>query len=165
MSTLQDQNKAIIAKYFSEYWGKLNADIVDELCADDFFQSYPMHGNPKKGKEAAKQAMVDFKAAFPNLTFQSYGPYGLIAEGDYVFGRWIGGGKQTGEAFDDFVVGELGKNTGREMWFSGMTVFTLKDGKIEREIGEEGGLTALQQLGLIEGAKQGRGPFLDVESM
>jgi hypothetical protein len=62
MSSTEEQNKAVIAKYFDEYWGKLNPDIVDELCADDVFQSYPMQGNPRKGKEAVKQAMVEHKA-------------------------------------------------------------------------------------------------------
>ena len=57
----QEKNKEVIAKYFTEYWGKLNPGIVDELCSDDFMISYPMHG-PKYGKEAAKQMLVDFKA-------------------------------------------------------------------------------------------------------
>ena len=65
MSTVEERNKEIIAKYFTEYWGNLNPDIVDEVCADDVLQSYPMHGNPKKGKAAVKQAMVDFKAVSP----------------------------------------------------------------------------------------------------
>lgn len=65
-------------------------------------------------------------------------------------GRWIGGGKHTGREFDDLAVGKLDKpNTGREVYFSGTTIFTLKDGKIVDEIGEEQALTALQQLGLI----------------
>ncbi|KIW86980.1 uncharacterized protein Z519_12445 [Cladophialophora bantiana CBS 173.52] len=166
MATVEERNKEVITKYFTEYWGKLNPDIVDEVCADDVFQSYPMHANPKKGKAAVKQAMVDFKAAFPNLGFKTYGPYPLIAEGDYVFGRWIGGGIHTGAPFDDFSVGALTKaNTGKQMWFSGMTIFTMKDGKIVKEIGEEGGLTALQQLGLIEPPKKGREMFYDVENM
>ena len=62
MSSNEERNKAVIARYFEEYWGKLNPDIVDEVCADDFFQFYPMHANPKRGKAAAKQAMADFKA-------------------------------------------------------------------------------------------------------
>jgi predicted ester cyclase len=104
--------------------------------------------------------------AFPNLGFKTYGPYPLIAEGDYVFGRWIGGGTHTGTPFDDFSVGALDKpNSGKQMWFSGMTIFTMKDGKIVKEIGEEGGLTALQQLGLIEPPKNGREMFYDVEGI
>lgn len=36
------------------------------------------------------------------------------------------------------------------MYFSGTTIFTLKDGKIVDETGEEGALTALQNLGLVQ---------------
>lgn len=68
----------------------------------------------------------------------------MIAEGDCVAARWIGGGTHTGVAFDDFVVGELSEpNTGRKIYFSGTTIFTLKDGKITEEIAEEGGFTVL----------------------
>jgi hypothetical protein len=35
------------------------------------------------------------------------------------------------------------------MRFTGTTVFKIVDGKIVEEIGEEGALTALQQLGLV----------------
>ncbi len=36
------------------------------------------------------------------------------------------------------------------MHFSGITIFTLRDGKIVDETGEEGAVTALQQLGLVQ---------------
>lgn len=42
------------------------------------------------------------------------------------------------------------------MYFSGITIFTLKDGKIVDETGEEGALTALQQLGLINPPNPGK---------
>jgi predicted ester cyclase len=81
----------------------------------------------------------------------------LIASGPYVVGRWIGGGTHKGVAFDDLAVGALPEsNTGKEMRFSGMTIFTLKDGKIVDETGEEGALTALQQLGLVQGPNPGK---------
>ena len=46
-----------------------------------------------------------------------------------------------------------------------MTIFTLKNGKIVKEIGEEGGLTALQQLDLVAQPKGSRKAFYDVENM
>jgi predicted ester cyclase len=64
--------------------------------------------------------------------------------------RWFGGGKHTGSPFFDLPVGSLPEpNSGREMRFSGTTIYTLKEGKIVEEIGEEAALLALQQLGLI----------------
>jgi hypothetical protein len=47
-------------------------------------------------------------------------------------------------------------NTSKEMYFSGTTIFTLKDGKIVEEVGEEGALTALQQLGLVAQPNPGK---------
>lgn len=94
--------------------------------------------------------------AFPDLSFRAY-QFPLIAEGPYVVGRWIGGGTHTGVAFEDLAVGKLGeRNTGKKMYFSGTTVFTLKDGRIVDETGEEGALTAMQQLGLVPKPNPGK---------
>jgi predicted ester cyclase len=92
--------------------------------------------------------MTDFRQAFPDLNF--WGTADLIAEGDYVVGRWAGGGTHTGPAFSDFLAGSLTAKTGRTMRFTGTTVLQLKDGKIVEEIGLDDGVTALQQLGLIK---------------
>jgi ketosteroid isomerase-like protein len=58
--TEQEKNKQIVARYSEEFWGKGNLDVVDELCADDVFSNYPMHG-PRRGKEAVKQMLAEFK--------------------------------------------------------------------------------------------------------
>jgi len=92
--------------------------------------------------------MKDFRAAFPDLGFA--GAADLIAEGDYVVGRWIGGGTHTGPAFSDFLVGGLPAATGRKMHFTGTTVLRIANGKIAEEIGLDDGVTALTQLGLIQ---------------
>jgi predicted ester cyclase len=72
-----------------------------------------------------------------------------IAEGDYVVGRWEGGGTHTGPAFSDFLTGSLPAATGRKMHFTGTTVLRIENGKIAEEIGLDDGVTALQQLQLI----------------
>ena len=94
--------------------------------------------------------MTEFRAAFPDLEF--WGAADLIAEGDYVVGRWEGGGTHTGAAFSDFPVGALPAATGRKMRFTGTSVLRVVDGKIAEEVGLDDGLTALQQLGLIKAA-------------
>ncbi|KAL6803122.1 hypothetical protein GGI42DRAFT_20560 [Trichoderma sp. SZMC 28013] len=148
--TVQERNKQIVARYSEEFWGKCNPDIVDELCSDDFVSNYPMHGR-REGKTEAKKMLLEFKDAFPNVTFRPYGPIPMIADRDYVVTRWIGGGRHTGVAFDDLPAGRLAEpNTGKVIHFSGTTIFTLRDGKITEELGEEGALTALQQLGIVD---------------
>ncbi len=144
----QDDNKAIVGRWFTSFWGeKCDLSIVDELAAPDMLLHYSLH-EPRHGREDIKAFMTDFRAAFPDLNF--WGAADLIAEGDYVVGRWEGGGTHTGAAWDDFLVGSLPANTGRAMRFTGTTVLRLDNGKIVEEIGLDDGVKALEQLGLIK---------------
>lgn len=105
-----------------------------------------MHG-PIRGHAAVRKMMTEFREAFPDLDFWGVGD--LIAEGDYVVGRWDGGGTHTGPAFADLPVGALLAASGRKIRFTGTTVFRIENGKIVEEVGEEGALMALQQLNLL----------------
>ncbi|RSM03151.1 hypothetical protein CDV31_010635 [Fusarium ambrosium] len=135
----ETNNLEVIGEYFAEFWGKGNPDIVDKLCPDNFVINYPMHG-PRYGKENAKKMLSRSSRSGP-----------------YVVGRWIGGGTHTGVAFDDLEVGALEQaNTGKKIYFSGTTIFTLEGGLIVDETGEEGALTALQQLGLVQQPNPGK---------
>ena len=146
MST--ESNKAIVGRWFTSFWGKTcDLGIVDKIAAPDMLLHYSLH-EPRRGREDIKAFMRDFRNAFPDLNF--WGAAELIAEGDYVVGRWEGGGTHTGPAFDDFLVGGLSAATGRKMHFTGTTVLRLKDGKIVEEIGLDDGVKALTQLGLIK---------------
>jgi len=143
----EEDNKAIIGRWFTQFWGKTyDPAIVDELAAPDMLLQYSLHA-PRRGREDIKAFMGDFRRAFPDLNFQ--GAAELIAEGDYVVGRWQGGGTHTGPAFGDFLIGSLPAATGRKMSFTGTTVLRVKNGKIAEEVGLDDGVTALQQLGLI----------------
>jgi predicted ester cyclase len=104
-------------------------------------------GTPSIGHADIKAFMSGFREAFPDLNFR--GAADLIAEGDYVVGRWEGGGTHTGPPFSDFLLGALPANTGRKMRFTGTTVLHIKDGKIIEGIGLDDGVTALTQLALI----------------
>ena len=145
--SLQDDNKAIVGRWFTHFWGKAcNLSVVDEIAAPDMLLKYSLHER-RHGREDIKAFMTDFRTAFPDLKF--WGAADLIAEGDYVVGRWEGGGTHTGPAFGDFLAGSLPANTGRKMRFTGTTILKLKDGKITEEIGLDDGVTALRQLALI----------------
>ena len=146
----QDDNKAVVVRWFTEFWGKdVNLAVVDDIAAPDMLLKYSLH-EPRRGHDDIKAFMTDFRAAFPDLNF--WGAADLIAEGDYVVGRWAGGGTHTGPAFGDFLMGSLPANTGRKMHFTGTTVLRLRNGKIIEEVGLDDGVAALQQLGLIRAA-------------
>ena len=146
----ESDNKTIVGRWFTQFWGKTyNPAVVDELASPDMLLQYSLH-EPRRGHEDIKAFMADFRQAFPDLNFS--GAADLIAEGEYVVGRWKGGGTHTGPAFGDFLVGALPAATGRKMHFTGTTVLRLVNGKILEEIGLDDGVTALQQLGLIRKA-------------
>jgi predicted ester cyclase len=148
--TKEQDNKAIVARWFNDFWGKTcNLAIVDELAAPDMLLQYSLH-EPRRGRADIKAFMTGFRRSFPDLNF--WGAADLIAEGDYVVGRWEGGGTHSGPAFSDFLVGSLPAATGRKMHFTGTTVLRLKDGKILEEVGLDDGVTALRQLNLIKAA-------------
>jgi predicted ester cyclase len=143
----EDDNKAVVGRWFTAFWGKsCDLSIVDEIAAPDMVLHYSLH-EPRRGRADIKAFMTDFRKSFPDLNF--WGAADLIAEGDFVVGRWEGGGTHTGAAFTDFLVGGLPAATGRKMHFTGTTVLKLNDGKIVEEIGLDDGVTALTQLGLI----------------
>src|SRR3954470_19284889 len=149
MSTVES-NKAIVGRWFTEFWGdNYNPAVVDDLASPDMLLQYSLHA-PRRGHDDIKAFMADFRAAFPDLSFA--GAAELIAEGDYVVGRWIGGGTHSGPAFSDFLIGSLPDRTGRKMRFTGTTVLRLENGKIVEEIGLDDGVTALTQLRLISAA-------------
>src|ERR1700742_3648712 len=142
----EEDNKAIVSRWFTDFWGEVcNLGIVDDLAAPNMLLQYSLH-EPRRGHEDIKAFMTGFRKAFPDLNF--WGAADLIAEGDYVVGRWEGDGTHTGPALSDFLSGSLPAATGRKMRLTGTTVLRLKDGKIVEEIGLYDGVTALQQLGL-----------------
>ena len=148
----EDDNKVVVGRWFTDFWGKtVNLAVVDEIAAPDMLLKYSLH-EPRRGRGDIKAFMSDFRDAFPDLNF--WGAADLIAEGDYVVGRWEGGGTHTGPAFSDFLAGSLPAATGRKMRFTGTTVLRIEKGRIAEEIGLDDGVTALMQLGLIEGARR-----------
>jgi len=145
-----ESNKEIVGRWFTGFWGNpWDPRIIDELAAPDMLLHYSLH-EPRRGRDDVRAFITAFRAAFPDLNF--WGTADLIAEGDYVVGRWEGGGTHTGPAFDDFLVGALPARSGRKMRFTGTTVLRVTDGRIAEEIGLDDGAAALQQLGILKAA-------------
>lgn len=146
--SIEEQNKKVVGKWLGNFWGpNYNASIIDELAASDMRLEYSLH-KPRRGRADIKDFMKKFRDAFPDLAFE--GAYPMLADGEFVIARWVGGGTHTGTAFSDWPVGTLKASTGRKMRFTGTTVFRVVDGKITEEIGLDDGLTALLQLELVK---------------
>jgi predicted ester cyclase len=145
-----EENKAIVGRWFAEFWGPdYNPAVIDELASPDIRFEYSLHA-PCRGRDQVREFAAKFRAAFPDLAFGATAE--LIAEGEYVVGQWVGGGTQTGGAFDDMPIGSLPAGSGKTMRFTGTTVLKVENGLITEEIGLDDGVTVLQQLGLIKPA-------------
>ena len=145
--SLKDDNKAIVGRWFTEFWGNpWNPDVVDELAAPDIKFHYSLH-EPLQGRKAVKEFATNFRAAFPDLGFG--GTADLIAEGDYVVGQWEGGGTHTGIPFAELPIGSLPEASGKTMRFTGITIIRVENGLIVEEKGLDDGVAVLQQLGII----------------
>jgi predicted ester cyclase len=144
---MEQDNKAIVQRWFTEFWGNpWNPDVIDELAAPDIRFEYSMH-KPRRGREDVRTFATEFRAAFPDLNF--WGTADLIAEGDYVVGQWEGGGTHTGDAFSDLPIGALRAGSGKTMRFTGISVLRVENGMIAEELGLDDGVTVLKQLELI----------------
>jgi predicted ester cyclase len=150
-TNLQSKNKAVVERWFTEFWGKTyNPAVVDELAAPEMDLQYSLY-KPRRGREDIKMFMRGFRDAFPDLNFWETAP--LLADGDRVIGRWKGGGTHTGPAFSDFLAGSLPATSGKKLHFTGITILRLDSGRIIEEVGLDDGVTALRQLGLLSDAQ------------
>jgi hypothetical protein len=50
----QDDNKAVVGRWFTEFWGKnVNLAVVDEIAAPDMLLRYSLHA-PRRGRDDIK---------------------------------------------------------------------------------------------------------------
>ena len=82
--------------------------------------------------------------AFPDFYID---PQDMVASGDWVATRWLGGGTHTGGPLLT-VKGNV-EATGNFFQIDGMTWHTIKDGKITESIGHEDTLGLMLQLGVL----------------
>jgi predicted ester cyclase len=69
--SVEDDNKAIVGRWFDEFWGNpWNPAVIDELAAPDIRFEYSMH-SPCRGRDEVRAFATEFRAAFPDLGFGS----------------------------------------------------------------------------------------------
>jgi steroid delta-isomerase-like uncharacterized protein len=122
-----EENKALVRREQEELWNHTgNLDAAEELFA------------PEQA-EAARQEAADFRQGFPDVvsTIED-----LIAEGEKVAARWRARATHRGE-----YVGV--PPTGREVEFTGISVYRIEGGKIAQSWTVEDELGLLRQIGAV----------------
>ena len=133
----EDANKALVKRFYEEAWGRGNVDVAEELFADDYERHDFRSGDPTPGPEGQKEIARAFRVAFPDLTFEIDF---LLADGDFVAGRWTA----TGTHLAPWAGIEP---TGKPMRFSAINVFRFSDGKVVELWNHRDDLGLMQQLG------------------
>lgn len=138
MST--ETNKAISRRFFEEVWNNGNLAVVDEIFAEDYFNSGPstLPGAPA-GPEAAKQVVMLYRNAFPDVHFTVDEQ---LAEGEKVLTRWTASGTHQGEL-------QGLSATGKSSTVNGIAIDRFVNGKIAESWGLFDYFAMMQQLGVI----------------
>ena len=138
-----DENKRLVRR-FTQVWTPGNLGLLDELAAPDIVLSYPALPEPVRGIENLRQFLTMFHAAFPDAR---YAAEEEVAEADKVVVRWRLSGTHRGDL--------LGiPPTGKSVAWGGIAIFTVANGRVVSERGEEDALGLMQQLGVIPAEEQ-----------
>lgn len=136
---MSEQNKTLVRRYNDEFWGSGDESLVEELFADNLVDHNPAGNDLPPGREGMRQALANFRTAFPDLTTSLEH---LIAEGDKVVLRWKARGTHEGELMGI-------PATGKQVTLSGIDILRIENGKIAERWAEYDNLGLLQQLGVV----------------
>ena len=86
---LQSKNKAVVGRWFTEFWGKTyNPAVVDELASTEMFLRYSLHRS-RHGREDIKAFMHGFREAFSRPELLGNGTsVGRRRPCDWTVGGW-----------------------------------------------------------------------------
>jgi steroid delta-isomerase-like uncharacterized protein len=138
MSDTTTTNKAIVERWENEFKNKANVAITDELMAPDFVHHLPFPGLPP-GREGLKAVGQNIFASFAHATLKVQIEH-CFAVDDRVVTRTRVRAVHTG-TFNGIPA------TNREVGWTEITIFRLKNGKIVEMIGEGNFLGLMAQLG------------------
>lgn len=134
--------KAVVRRYFGEFWTEGRLDVLDQIAAPDVVGHDG--GNPAiEGMEAGKAYVRGMRAAFPDMAFQITHQ---IAEGDLVATRWVCTATHQGE-FRGVPA------TGKTVSVNGIHLHRVREGKIVEPWANWDRVAMLQQLGVLSAAR------------
>ena len=131
------ENKAAIRRFYDEVWDKGNTNVALEAFADDYVRHDLRPSQALPGGAGQAKVAADFRAAFPDLSFQVDL---ILGEGEFVAARWTASGTHAGPW------GEV-PPSGKRVTFHGANFFRLEEGKIVEIWNHRDDLGLLQQTG------------------
>jgi steroid delta-isomerase-like uncharacterized protein len=115
-----ERNRAVIRRFYDEFWNQWNLDVANEILAPDVRFRGSL-GTTLAGVDAFKGYVEQVRTAFPDFQNQVDD---LIAEDDKIVTRMTWTGTHSGELFGIAA-------TGRRVTYVGAGIFHLLDAKIQ----------------------------------
>ena len=132
-----EENKALWRRFYEEVWDRGNTDFAYEVFADDYVR-HDLRPTPAlPGPAGQKKIADDFRTAFPDLRVTVDF---VIAEDDFVVGRWTATGTHLGNW------GAV-EPTGRSISFSAVNVCRFEDGRVAEIWNHRDDLGLSEQIG------------------
>jgi predicted ester cyclase len=135
----EEQNKAIVRRFYEEVFNQGQESVLDEIIAPNYLDYG--HNPPGQGIEGAKADFHGGAAYFSNPHFVIDD---LIASGDQVVARWTGTLTHTGE-----FMGVPASD--KSVTLTGISIYRVADGKLLETRNAVNWLDLLQQLGALPG--------------
>jgi steroid delta-isomerase-like uncharacterized protein len=134
---LEEQNKALVLKWYEEL-DKANIEACIEMFSQDFLWYAPSNSPTPMSKKKSQKYMIEGSKSFPKMIHKIEE---IMTSGDKVIARTVDYLTHEGEY--------LGiPATGKEIEFSVIVIFQVKDGKIVELREEVDLLGAIQQIGI-----------------
>ena len=131
------ENRAVVSRFY-EVFKEGDLSILDEVLAGNFVEHNPFPEQPA-GPEGMKHIVMMMRAGFPD---SGISVKDMVAEGDKVAVR----AELTGSHGGEFM-GILA--TGNRVQVTGISIYTVSDGKITEHWEQFDGMAMMQQLGAI----------------
>lgn len=134
----EQDNKAVVRRYYDEVLNQRNVDLLDDLAVEDYVEHDPFPGQGN-GLGDLKARVTGLCAAFNPMHFTIED---VIAEGDRVVVRWTNAGTHSG--------GFMGiPATGKDFGIAGIDIHAVRSGKLAEHWHVVDQLAQMQQLGLL----------------
>ena len=135
----QGQNERV-AQVIADVWSSGDVDALDEILDEDIVAHIPGMPEPVRGREAYKDTVRGYHAAFPDFTAEIHD---VIAKGDNVVQHYTVQGTHEGNLMGI-------EPTGNTVEVSGIAIARVEDGTVVEETNIGDMLGMFQQLGVVE---------------
>jgi len=133
----ENENKALVSRFFEVGPSRGDLRAARELLADDFALHVPLPCSP--GVQGIIEVISACRAAFEHLDVTVED---MVSEGDRVAARFVARGIHQGDFMGQ-------PATGRSITMTGIEIFRIENGRIAELWGEANLLGLMGQLGIL----------------